>query len=153
LKTTAAIGQERVRMYPEGQDILVVDDNRDRRERIACILGAEGFAVTPAAEGLAALRAIGARDYALIVAAARLPGSLDGATTVRQARARQPWLKALFVEDRAIRPACGNPDTDDVIAAPFERHELIGCTFELLQRGTAEMADLSRRARTALGAF
>ncbi len=67
-------------------------------------------------------------------------------------RSRQPWLKALYIEDVSIRRDRGNPDTDDFIAAPFERHELLGCTFELLQRGTAEAADLSRRARTQLRA-
>jgi DNA-binding response OmpR family regulator len=139
-------------MYPEGQEILVVVDDRERRERVARILASEGFAVTEAAEGLAALRATAARRYSLIVAAARLPGSLDGETTVRQARARQPWLKALYIEERAIRPMRGNPDIDDYIAAPFERHELIGCTFELLQRGAADAADLARRLRTELRA-
>src|SRR5229473_431319 len=109
-------------MYPDGQEILVVIDDSERRERVARILGNEGFAVTAAAEGLAALRAVGAQRYALVVAATRLPGSLDGKTTVRRARARQPWLKALYIENRMTRPARDNPDTEDVIAAPFERH-------------------------------
>jgi CheY-like chemotaxis protein len=139
-------------MYPEGQEILVVIDDREQRERVARILADEGFAVSAAAEGLAALRAISARHYALIVAATRLPGSLDGATTVRQARTRQPWLKALYIDDCSFRRGRGNPDTDDFIIAPFERHELIGCTFELLQRDTAGTIDLSRRARTELRA-
>jgi DNA-binding response OmpR family regulator len=139
-------------MYPVGQYLLVVDDDRRRRERIARILEDEGFAVTEAAEGLAALRAARTRDYALIVASAYLPGSLDGTTTVHQARARQPWLKALYVEDGRERPRRGNLDTDDFIVAPFERHELIGCTFELLHRRSAEIADLIRRARTELRA-
>lgn len=138
-------------MYPDGQEILVVIADRRWRERVAQILSDEGFAVTAAAEGLAALRAVGARRFALAVAAARLPGSLDGATTVRQARTRQPWLKALYIDDGRDRHDRGDPEIDDFIAAPIERHELIGCTFELLQRGT-ETADLARRARTALSA-
>jgi two-component system phosphate regulon response regulator OmpR len=139
-------------MYPEGQEILVVVDDRERRERVARILGDEGFSVTAAGEGLAALRAVGARHFALIVAATRLPGTLDGPTTVHQARSRQPWLKALYIVESGGRPERGNPDIDDFIAAPFERHELIGCTFELLQRGAFEVADLARRARTELRA-
>jgi DNA-binding response OmpR family regulator len=139
-------------MYPDGQEILVVIDDSARRERVAQTLAAEGFAVTMAAEGLAALRAVGAQHYTLVIAATQLPGSLDGKTTVRQARTRQPWLKALYVDDGRAWPDRGHPETDDVITVPFERHELIGCTFELLQRGTAEAADLSRRARTELRA-
>lgn len=143
-------------MYPEGQQILVVIEDADHRERIAEILRDEGFSVTEAAAGLAALRAVGMQRFALIVAGARLPGSLDGRSTVRQARARQPRLKALLIEDqsanRSARPVVGNPDNDDVIFAPFERRELIGCTFELLHRGNAAADDFTRRARTALGA-
>src|SRR5580658_8570078 len=99
-------------MYPEGQEILVVIDDREPRERVARILGDEGFAITAAAEGLAALRAVGSQRFAMVVAANRLPGSLDGATTVRQARTRQPWLKALFIDDASIRRDRGNPDLD-----------------------------------------
>ena len=139
-------------MYPDGQEILVVIDDRQGRERVARILADEGFAVTAAAEGLAALRAVGAQHFALVVAAAQLPGSLDGATTVRQARTRQPWLKALYIDDSTNRHDRGNPEVDDFIAVPIERHELIGCTFELLQRG-AETADLACRLRTELRAL
>jgi DNA-binding response OmpR family regulator len=138
-------------MYPEGQEILVVIDDCERRERVVKILTNEGFAVTATAEGLAAMRAISARPYALVVTAEELPGSLDGATTVRQARTRQPRLKALFVADGHARYDRRNPDLDDVITLPFERHELIGCVFEMLQRGGAE-ADLGRRARMELRA-
>lgn len=140
-------------MYPEGQEILVVIDDRQRREQVAQILNDEGFAVTAAAEGLAALRAVGARRFAMVVAAAQLPGSLDGATTVRQARTRQPWLKALYIDDFNLRRDRGNPDTEDRIAAPFERRELIGCTFELLQRAASDARDLSSRARAELRAL
>jgi DNA-binding response OmpR family regulator len=139
-------------MYPQGHEILVVIDDSQRREQVARILSDEGFAVTAAAEGFAALRAASAQRFAMVVAAAELPGSLDGATTVRQARVRQPWLKALYIDQSHLRRDRGNPDTDDRIAAPFERHELIGCTFELLQRGASDASDLTRRARTELRA-
>src|SRR5580658_10401659 len=109
-------------MYPEGQEILVVIDDNEQRERVARTLGNEGFPVTAAAEGLAALRAIGAKHYSLVIAATRLPGSLDGKTTVRQARTRQPWLKALYIESDAGWRDRSNPAIDDVITTPFERH-------------------------------
>ncbi|HWB51004.1 MAG TPA: response regulator [Stellaceae bacterium] len=148
-------------MYPEGQEILVVVDEPQTRARIAHILRAEGFTVSAAAEGLAALRALGKRRFALIIASTRLPGSLDGKTTVRQARTRQPWLKALYLGDRLAvgagradiaRSRRGNPDCDELIAVPFERHELLGCTFELLHRRATPAYDLALRARTALRA-
>lgn len=139
-------------MYPEGQEILVVIADRGQREQVTRMLRDEGFAVTVAAEGLAALRAVAARRYAMVIAAPRLPGSLDGKTTVRQARSRQPWLKALYIEDGTTWRERGNSGAEDVIAAPFARHELIGCTFELLQRDAVAADDLARRARIELRA-
>jgi two-component system response regulator MprA len=139
-------------MYADGREILVVHEP-ERRERIVRILAGEGFAMTAASEGLSALRAVGARHYSLIIASTGLPGSLDGATTVRRARQRQPWLKALYITDAANRPALANPETDDVITVEFQRWELLGCTFELLQREPmADAADLVRRIRTELRA-
>jgi len=140
-------------MFADGRQILIVDDDLARRRRIAQLLAAEDFSVTAVAEGLAALRAIAQRRFALIIAALDLPGSLDGLTTVRQARARQPWLRALFTGDYGLRPSWDNPDTDDFIAAPFERWELLGGVFELLQRSpTPAEADLARRVRAQLRA-
>jgi CheY-like chemotaxis protein len=138
-------------MYPQETEILVVVHEPERRERIGRLLADEGLAVTAATEGLAALRASRNRQFDLIVAATDLPGSLDGPATVRRARQRHPWVKALYTGDPSTRPASGNPDIDDFIAAPFERHELIGCIFELLHReAAAGIADLGRRVRTDL---
>ena len=140
-------------VYPQGNDILVVVHEPERRERIVRLLADEGFAVTAAAEGLAALRASADRRLGLVVAAMDLPGSLDGPTTVRQARQHHPGLKVLYTGEPAVRPALSNPDTEDFIAAPFERHELIGCVFELLHREAGgEAADLGRRVRAELRA-
>jgi two-component system response regulator MprA len=136
-------------MYTDGQDILVVVNDPAQRERITRTLANEGFAVTEAAEGLAALRAIGSHRYGLMIAALRLPGSLDGRATARQARLRQPWLKTLFTEEYGHHPERGDSETDDFVPLPCERYELLGCVFELLQRGAAgTQDDLARRVRT-----
>lgn len=135
-------------MYPRGRDILVVDGDAARRGLIERIVAAEGFAVTVAADGLAGMRAIVRDRFALLIVAAEMPGTLDGLTLVRQARARQPGLKALLIGDCDRRPRLHNPDRDDFIAAPFHRRELIGCVFELLQREAMPCAaDLARRCR------
>ncbi len=140
-------------MFPHGQDILVVDNDPARRGLIERILADEGFAVTAVAEGLAALREAGRRRFSVIIAAAGLPGSLDGAATVRQARARQPWLKALFTEHATHCPRWDDPDSDEFIAAPFQRRELLGCVFELTQRDMLPGAvALARRYRAELTA-
>ncbi|HZT88362.1 MAG TPA: response regulator [Stellaceae bacterium] len=136
-------------MFPEGKRILVVDNEASRRALVERILGEEGFEVVAAAEGLTALRTLQRKRFSLIVAALDLPGTLDGLATVRQARARQPGLRALFTADFVPRKRCDDPELDDFIAFPFHRRELLGCVFELLQRNPAsDVADLARRCRT-----
>ena len=103
--------------------------------------GALGSAV------VAALRAAGTKRFALIITAVELPGTLDGATTVRRLRAKQPWVKALFIDTVLRGPRWNNRDSDEFIAAPFHRRELLGCVFELLQRDALPGADLVRRSR------
>ena len=122
-------------MYPEGQRILVIDSEAERRRHAERVLAAEGFAVTTVTEGFSAIRIAG-RRFALAVIAVDLPGTLDGLATLRQLRARQPWLKALFTGDPGRRPRRLDCDRDDFIAASFHSHELLGCVFELLQRET-----------------
>lgn len=121
-------------MYPEGQHILLIDSEAQRRQRCHRVLAAEGFAVTSVTEGFSAIRTAAGRRFALAVVAADLPGTLDGLATLRQLRARQPWLKALFTGSPARRPRRLDPDREDFIAAAFASHELLGCVFELLQR-------------------
>ena len=133
-------------MSPEEHDILVIEPDSDRRWLIECTLTEEGFPVTAVAEGFSAIRAANRRRYALAIVAAILPGSLDGALTVRYLRRRQPSLKALLTAGAAeSRPT--DPDSDGVIAVPFRRHELLGCVFELLQRLQLAGSDRCRSRR------
>jgi CheY-like chemotaxis protein len=127
----------------DAQHVLIIDDNAERRQMIAAVLGGEGFAVTAVAEGFSAIRVAGGQSYALALVAVALPGMLDGAATVRQMRARQPWLKALYTGEAAQRPRRPAGDCDDFIAAPFHRRDLLGCVFELLQRGNRERSRAS----------
>jgi DNA-binding response OmpR family regulator len=135
-------------MYPDGKQILVVDDDAERRRLSERILIAEGFAVTAVPEGFSAIRAARLGRFALAITAVSLPGTLDGLTTMRQLRARQPWLKALFTGDVTARPRRPDGDRDDFIPSPFLARDLLGCVFELLQReaahGQADRRDFSR---------
>jgi two-component system, OmpR family, phosphate regulon response regulator OmpR len=121
-------------MYPEGKQILVIDDDARRRQLIERILTEEGFAVTAVAQGFSAIRAAAGGPFALAITAVNLPGTLDGANTMRQLRARQPSLKALFTGDVAQSPRRPDRSCDDFIPSPFHRRDLLGCVFELLQR-------------------
>jgi DNA-binding response OmpR family regulator len=125
-------------MYPDGQEILIIDDDARRREVSQRVLSEAGFAVTAVSEGFSAIRAAADRRVALAIAAVELPGALDGLSTVRQIRTRQPWLKTLFTGDAARRPWQRYRDHDDFISSPFDRRDLLGCVFELLQRGAED---------------
>ena len=129
-------------MYPKGKQILVIDGEARRRRLSERVLRDEGFEVTAVAEGFSAIVAAANTRFALAIVAAQLPGSLDGVATLRQIRSRQPWVKALFTGEAASRPARLHHDRDDFIASPLQRRELLGCVFELLQRGgTHDPAD------------
>ena len=125
-------------MYLDGQEILIIDDDERRRELSERVLSEAGFTVTVVSEGFSAIRAAGSRRVALAIAAVELPGALDGPSIVRQIRVRQPWLKALFTGDAARRQWHRNRDHEDYIASPFDRRELLGCVFELLQRDVGD---------------
>ena len=121
-------------MYPQGKHILVIESETRRQHQAERLLAEEGFAVTAVSEGFSAIRVAAGCRFSLAVVAPDLPGMLDGVTTLRQIRMRQPWLRALFVGVAAARPQWLDPDCEDFIAAPMHRRDLLGCVFELLQR-------------------
>jgi DNA-binding response OmpR family regulator len=117
------------------RQILVLDADSTERTSIQQVLAREGFEVAAVADAPSALRQLETKAFALVVAEIRLPGPLDGITTLRLARAKRPGLKCLFTS--AIVPArlWGDDELDDFIAKPLDRRELLGCVFELLARG------------------
>ena len=133
-------------MRTEASEILIVDSDEPRRRLCERVLIEEGFAVTAVAEGFSAVRAASCRRFAAAIVAVRLPGTLDGPTTLRLMRARRPGLRALFVDAGLHRPYLSDDRCDEFIAAPFKGRELLGCVFELLQR-----PDPVRRGRDRAG--
>ena len=124
-------------MYPVEQEILVVDGDEEARVLVAHTLAEQGFAVTAAADGHAALQQIETKPFALVITEIGLPGTLDGFAMVRRARARQPRLKCLFTS-RTPPPSPWDKDQfDEFIAKPFYPRELLGCAFELIERDGA----------------
>jgi len=126
------------RLNPAGTHILVVDNNVPRRRLTERVLKQEGFAVAAVGEGFSAIRAAGERRFNLAIVALALPGTLDGMTTLRHLRGRQPGLGGLFTGDVGQWPARLD-ERDDFIASPMQPHELLGCVFELLQRSRSRL--------------
>lgn len=134
-------------MYPEPLHILVIDSEAERRQLSEQVLVEAGFAVSAVADGLTAIRATTGCRFALALAAMELPGTIDGPSVVRQIRARQPWLRALFMGQVAQRPFLRGRGSDDFIVSPFRRRDLLGCAFELLHRRIPPAEELPTYSR------
>jgi CheY-like chemotaxis protein len=105
-------------MNPVAREIVVADGDANERASIEQVPLREGFDVTAAADGPSALRQIEAKPFALVVAEIRLPGPLDGVTTMRLARAKRPHLKCLFTSAFVPTRLWGDDELDDFIAKP-----------------------------------
>ncbi|HLY47211.1 MAG TPA: hypothetical protein VKQ73_16645 [Stellaceae bacterium] len=128
-------------MYPEGQHLLLIDNDAERRQLCEEILLDAGFAVTAVADSISAIRAASSCRFALAVIAMVLPGTLDGPATIRRIRAAQPLLKALFTGTVVQRPFLRGRDRDEFIPSPFRRRDFLGCVFELLHREVAPLSE------------
>ncbi len=118
--------------------ILVVDDDATVAEVVAGYLGREGYQVTVAADGDAALRAAEASMFDLVVLDLMLPG-VDGLEVCRRLRAGGPvpviMLTALGAEsDRVLGLEVG---ADDYVTKPFSPRELVLRVRSVLRRSAA----------------
>jgi len=76
--------------------ILVADDEPGVRESLAEILRDAGYAVTTAADGAAALKALDENDFAVVITDLRMPGA-DGLDVLKRAREISPQTMALVM--------------------------------------------------------
>ena len=76
---------------PPHPRVLVVEDDLAIAQLVADVLGAEGYEVDTAANGLLALEKIEERDYDLILSDLRMP-ELDGLGLYREIERRRPTL-------------------------------------------------------------
>ena len=131
---------------PSVRTALVVDDEPHVTELIADVLGAEGFAVTVATDGPAALRKARANQPDIVVLDVGLPG-LDGFEVCRALRKEAP-VPILFVTargeeiDRVVGLELG---ADDYVTKPFSPRELIARVRAVLRRSGAPAPPPSQR--------
>src|SRR4051812_28118937 len=115
--------------------ILVVDDEAHIRDVVQYALSREGFEVETAEDGHAALEAIAARAFDLVVLDILMP-ELDGITVCRRVRehSRVPiiFLSSRAEEvDRILGLELGG---DDYVAKPFSPRELATRVKAVLRR-------------------
>jgi DNA-binding response OmpR family regulator len=121
----------------EGPSLLVVEDDSELSTSLLLYLESEGYEVTLAEEGEAALdEATRLPGYDLIVLDAKLP-DLSGFEVLRQARddgMRTPVLMLTGLGDHEHKMRGFQVGADDYLTKPFETEELVARIDMLLRR-------------------
>lgn len=121
---------------PASVRVLVVDDEQVLAELLTSALRYEGWDVTSAHDGLAALRAARENPPDVVILDVMLPG-MDGLEVLRRLRAELVDLPVLFltakdaVEDRVAGLSAGG---DDYVTKPFSLEEVVARVRALLRR-------------------
>jgi DNA-binding response OmpR family regulator len=133
----------RTSTYTEKVRLLVVEDERDLAEAIACGLRREGYAVDLAYDGNDALVKTAVYAYDLVCLDLNLPG-LDGRELCRRLRAAEiegeetPRVLMLTARDGVDDRIAGLDDgADDYLVKPFDFSELSARVRALLRRDAA----------------
>lgn len=117
--------------------ILVVDDEPAVRDALEASLSFEGYAVSTATDGLAALAELERHHLELVLLDVLMP-RLDGLTTCRRLRARGDTVPVLMLTARDTvgdRVTGLDAGADDYLVKPFELDELLARVRALLRRG------------------
>jgi two-component system response regulator MprA len=117
--------------------VLVADDDPPLRRMLSRVLGAEGFEVTLATDGSAALSAVERSAPDVIVLDVAMPG-LDGVAVCRRLRARGLRTPILMLTARDAVPdrvAGLEAGADDYLVKPFAVDELVARLRALTRRG------------------
>ena len=127
---------------PGAREILVVDDDPSNRKLLDTLLRHEGYAVTSAASGAAALAAVAIRPPDLILLDLMMP-DMDGFDVVRRLRASPetssvPVVMVTALNDDASRLRLAAAGVDRLIVKPVDRWELKKCIESLLGAGKGE---------------
>ena len=119
--------------------VLVVDDEQMLADLLASALRYEGWEVTTAGTGIAAVRSAQEIDPDVIVLDIMLP-DFDGLEVMRRVRGHSPNVPVLFltakdaVEDRVAGLTAGG---DDYVTKPFSLEEVVARLRALLRRSGA----------------
>jgi two-component system response regulator ArlR len=116
--------------------ILVVEDDESIARFVELELTHQGFAVTRAADGVAALELVEDRPFDLIVLDLMLPGieGLDVARSLRENGYDKPILMLTARADTGDVVAGFDAGADDYLKKPFEMPELLSRVRALLKR-------------------
>ncbi|HYO73163.1 MAG TPA: response regulator [Archangium sp.] len=133
------------------EQILVVDDVRDMRLLLRYQLEQEGYAVTEASDGKAALKLLRECTPGLIITDVRMP-FMSGLELLREAKQVLPATEVIVATGYAeVETAieCMRAGAFDLIRKPFNIHEMYACVTRALDRYRLNAsADLVRASQS-----
>ncbi|PPD34292.1 MAG: DNA-binding response regulator [Methylomonas sp.] len=124
---------------PATKHLLLVEDDPDIAKILADNLREEGYRVDVIADGDAALAAIAANHYDILLLDVMLPG-VDGLEICRRVRAGQVYTPIIIVSSKSsdVQRVVGlEIGADDYIAKPFSLAEVVARVRALLRRAAA----------------
>ena len=135
-------------MSTDRPSLLLVDDDPGITSGLSPVLERDGFAVTIAEDGLAALDVVAKGAVDILVLDVMMPG-LDGRETLRRLRAgghAVPVVLLTSVGEAAERARALDEGADDYLNKPFDAGELISRVRAVLRRSAAGRPSLASSA-------
>ena len=81
--------------------VLIVDDEPNIRRMVGALLGAEGYDVRDAADGVTGLALADANEPDVALVDLMMPGDLDGLALLQKLRERRPDMPVVMMSGRA----------------------------------------------------
>jgi DNA-binding response OmpR family regulator len=108
-----------------GEKILLVDDDEEICEEIKGLLQDEGFRVTVAGDGEAAINLFDKKEFDLMILDLKIPG-ISGIEILRHVKGRQTSTKVLVVTGKPMKNVDDQCDQyPDIVAEDPEQTELL----------------------------
>ena len=113
-----------------GPRLALIEDDPMLRGPIARDLHAAGYEVVAAASGPEGLALLNDPKIVLAIVDVRLPGRIDGPGVIREARQRNPLLKAIMTS--GVSPQDDLSDIGPFLPKPFRIGDLLDAIRRLL---------------------
>ena len=108
------------------KSILVVDDEKSQREILEMILSGEGYDVTTASSGEAAMKFVESRRFDLVLTDFAMPG-FNGVQTINRIRALRPGMRSALMTGYADESLSAvDRQSMTVFRKPLDIDELMG---------------------------
>ena len=126
---------------PNGEHILIVDDDADIRATVGRILERDGYRISEAEDGAQMQRQITDHDISLVILDLNLPGE-DGLTLARNLTSKTtiPFIMLTGRDDVVDKVVGLEIGADDYITKPFHARELTARVGTVLRRSAGKKA-------------